>query len=37
MGLYLCKEYTIAQNGKIWYQNNPEGGSSFFLELPLAG
>lgn len=37
MGLYLCKEYTIAQNGKIWYQNNPEGGSSFYLELPLAG
>ena len=36
MGLFLCKEYTIAQQGQIWYENNQEGGSSFYLELPLA-
>ncbi|RFS26340.1 sensor histidine kinase [Chitinophaga silvatica] len=36
MGLFLCREYTNAQNGKIWFQNNQEGGSSFYLELPLA-
>lgn len=36
LGLYLCKEYTIAQQGHIWYENNREGGSSFYLELPLA-
>lgn len=37
LGLFLCKEYTIAQQGRIWFENNREGGSSFYLELPLAG
>ncbi|HWV68345.1 HAMP domain-containing sensor histidine kinase [Chitinophaga sp.] len=37
LGLFLCKEYTIAQQGQIWFENNREGGSSFYLELPLAG
>ncbi|HEY9261252.1 HAMP domain-containing sensor histidine kinase [Chitinophaga sp.] len=36
LGLFLCKEYTIAQQGHIWFENNKEGGSSFFLELPLS-
>lgn len=36
LGLYLCKEYTIAQHGRLWFENNPEGGSTFYLELPLA-
>ncbi|MBO9732890.1 MAG: HAMP domain-containing histidine kinase [Chitinophaga sp.] len=36
LGLFLCKEYTMAQHGQIWFENNKEGGSSFYLELPLA-
>lgn len=36
LGLFLCKEYTNAQQGEIWFENNLEGGSSFYLELPLA-
>lgn len=36
LGLYLCKEYTTAQNGKIWFESKPEEGSSFFVSLPLA-
>lgn len=36
LGLYLCKEYTMAQQGQIWFENNSGGGSSFYLELPLA-
>lgn len=36
LGLFLCKEYTTAQHGQIWFENNKEGGSSFYLELPLA-
>lgn len=35
LGLFLCKEYTTAQQGQIWFENNREGGSSFYLELPL--
>ncbi|MGF6847237.1 two-component system sensor histidine kinase/response regulator [Chitinophaga sp. W3I9] len=35
LGLFLCKEYTTAQEGQIWFENNREGGSSFYLELPL--
>ncbi|NLR58721.1 HAMP domain-containing histidine kinase [Chitinophaga polysaccharea] len=37
LGLFLCKEYTLAQKGQIWFESNETGGSSFFLELPLAG
>ena len=36
LGLYLCKEYTMAQQGEIWFENNEGGGSSFYLQLPLA-
>lgn len=34
LGLVLCKEYTEAQNGKIWFENNHISGTSFFVELP---
>ncbi|MBC9913401.1 sensor histidine kinase [Chitinophaga varians] len=36
LGLYLCSEYTAAQHGRIWFQNNPDKGCSFFLSFPLA-
>lgn len=36
LGLYLCSEYTAAQHGRLWFQNNPDKGCSFFLSFPLA-
>ncbi|WP_212003556.1 sensor histidine kinase KdpD [Chitinophaga sp. HK235] len=36
LGLYLCKEYTAAQHGRIWFENNPDQGCSFYLVFPLA-
>nr|WP_262918272.1 HAMP domain-containing sensor histidine kinase [Mucilaginibacter straminoryzae] len=35
LGLVLCKEYIEKQKGKIWYQNNPVSGTSFFIQIPL--
>lgn len=36
-GLGLSISHTIVQNhgGKIWAENNPEGGATFFIELPV--
>lgn len=36
LGLYLCKEFTKAQNGQIHYEPAPGGGSIFALILPAA-
>ena len=37
-GLGLSVAYGIIENhrGRIWAQNRPQGGASFFIELPLA-
>jgi len=34
LGLAICKEIIEAHNGKIWAENNPEGGSTFNFMLP---
>ncbi|CAL1517699.1 HAMP domain-containing sensor histidine kinase [Chitinophaga sp. MM2321] len=34
LGLYLCKEYTAAQHGRIWFEPNRKVGSAFYLALP---
>ena len=34
LGLAICKEIIAAHEGKIWAENNPEGGSIFHFELP---
>jgi len=34
LGLAICKEITKAHNGKIWAENNPEGGATFSFMLP---
>jgi two-component system sensor histidine kinase/response regulator len=36
LGLVLCKEFTEAQNGKIWFECDSVSGTSFFVQLPLA-
>jgi signal transduction histidine kinase len=34
LGLAICKEIIKAHNGKIWAENNPEGGATFSFLLP---
>jgi PAS domain S-box-containing protein len=34
LGLAICKEIIKAHNGKIWAENNPEGGATFIFMLP---
>jgi PAS domain S-box-containing protein len=34
LGLSICKEIIQAHSGKIWAENNPEGGSTFSFVLP---
>lgn len=36
IGLYLCKEFVEKNNGLIWVEDNPDGGSIFFIEFPRA-
>ncbi|WLR51435.1 sensor histidine kinase [Bacillus tianshenii] len=35
LGLAISKEIVEQHNGRIWVQNNQNGGSSFFILLPL--
>jgi two-component system sensor histidine kinase/response regulator len=35
LGLVLCKEFTEALNGKIWFECDPLSGTSFSIDLPL--
>lgn len=34
-GLAIAKDLTEALHGRIWFQNEPAGGATFFLALPL--
>jgi PAS domain S-box-containing protein len=34
LGLAICKEIIEAHHGKIWAENNPEGGATFSFMLP---
>ncbi len=36
LGLAICKEIITHNNGRIWAENNPEGGAIFNFNLPLA-
>ncbi|WP_177181253.1 sensor histidine kinase [Parapedobacter koreensis] len=35
LGLFLCKEYTVAQNGNIAFESELGKGTTFSLSLPL--
>jgi PAS domain S-box-containing protein len=34
LGLAICRKIINAHNGKIWAENNPEGGATFSFMLP---
>ena len=37
LGLYICKEIVERHGGRIWATSVPNEGSTFYVELPLAG
>lgn len=34
LGLGLCAEIIAAHQGRMWGENNPQGGTVFLIELP---
>lgn len=34
LGLALCKDYTLLQGGKIWFNSTENSGTSFYVSLP---
>ncbi|GAB3921035.1 sensor histidine kinase [Mucilaginibacter myungsuensis] len=34
LGLVLCREYTLALDGKIWFEHDALSGTTFYVELP---
>jgi PAS domain S-box-containing protein len=37
LGLYICRELVRRVDGRIWVESESEHGSTFFVEIPLAG
>jgi PAS domain S-box-containing protein len=35
MGLAVCSSIIRDHRGRIWAENNPDGGATFFIELPI--
>jgi len=35
LGLNICKKIIEGHNGKIWAENNPQGGATFSFTIPL--
>jgi signal transduction histidine kinase len=35
MGLAVCSSIIKNHGGRIWAENNPDGGATFFIELPV--
>jgi signal transduction histidine kinase len=34
LGLWLCQHIIARHGGRIWYEDAPQGGARFFIELP---
>ena len=37
MGLAVCRTIVEAHEGRIWAENNPDGGATFVFEMPISG
>jgi C4-dicarboxylate-specific signal transduction histidine kinase len=37
IGLSVCHTIVEAYGGRIWAENNPDGGATFVIELPICG
>jgi len=35
LGLAICKEILFAHKGKIWAENNSDGGATFYIRFPI--
>ncbi len=35
LGLILCKEFIELNKGRIWFENNADGGATFFVSIPI--
>jgi two-component system sensor histidine kinase VicK len=34
LGLSICKQIIENHNGKIWFENNADKGTTFYIRLP---
>jgi C4-dicarboxylate-specific signal transduction histidine kinase len=36
MGLSICRTIIVRHQGRIWAENNPDEGTTFYFSLPVA-
>ena len=36
MGLNICRSIIESHHGRLWFENNPEGGCTFRFTLPIS-